>query len=239
MAFKRSAVRFRISPPHEVNSPKAQGFRDFFFCFLTFSWFWSLAAKTNLLVFLWILKHSRGAIIARITMRKVQETKLSEVFRLYLASATARGVKDKNLRTYEHTSTQFQRDWMWIPKALDTYELEAFKRRHWTIARICWFARMVDEMSSLIQALCWSPDSYPPGCLWRKQGSSARAGKDRRWAQISDWWKLYLLCSVNKSLVSTKHYALICIMRVSFGIPPSCKWSLSMLAVEKDHGMAA
>ena len=39
--------------------------------------------------------------MARITMRKVQETELSEVFTLYLASAAARGVKDKTLRTYE------------------------------------------------------------------------------------------------------------------------------------------
>ena len=39
--------------------------------------------------------------MARITMRKVQETKLSEVFMLYLTSAAARGVKDKTLRTYE------------------------------------------------------------------------------------------------------------------------------------------
>ena len=39
--------------------------------------------------------------MARITMRKVQETKLSEVFSLYLASVAARGVKDKTLRTYE------------------------------------------------------------------------------------------------------------------------------------------
>ena len=34
-------------------------------------------------------------------MRKVQETKLSEVFSLYLASAAAKGVKDKTLKTYE------------------------------------------------------------------------------------------------------------------------------------------
>ena len=39
--------------------------------------------------------------MARITMRKTQETKLSEIFSLYLASAAARGVKDKTLRTYE------------------------------------------------------------------------------------------------------------------------------------------
>ena len=39
--------------------------------------------------------------MARITMRKAQETKLSEIFTLYLASAAARGVKDKTLRTYE------------------------------------------------------------------------------------------------------------------------------------------
>lgn len=39
--------------------------------------------------------------MARITMRKTQETKLSEIFSLYLALAAARGVKDKTLRTYE------------------------------------------------------------------------------------------------------------------------------------------
>ena len=39
--------------------------------------------------------------MARITMRKVQEAKLSEVFSLYLASAAAKGVKDKTLKTYE------------------------------------------------------------------------------------------------------------------------------------------
>ena len=39
--------------------------------------------------------------MARITMRKVQETKLTEVFSLYLASAAAKGVKDKTLKTYE------------------------------------------------------------------------------------------------------------------------------------------
>ena len=39
--------------------------------------------------------------MARITMRKTQETKLSEIFTLYLASAAARGTKDKTLRTYE------------------------------------------------------------------------------------------------------------------------------------------
>ena len=31
----------------------------------------------------------------------VAQTKLSEIFTLYLASAAARGVKDKTLRTYE------------------------------------------------------------------------------------------------------------------------------------------
>ena len=45
----------------------------------------------------------------RITMRKVQETKLSEVFTLYLASAAARGVKDKTLRTYEQHFNAFSK----------------------------------------------------------------------------------------------------------------------------------
>ena len=39
--------------------------------------------------------------MARITMRKTQETKLSEIFTLYLTSAAGRGAKDKTLRTYE------------------------------------------------------------------------------------------------------------------------------------------
>ena len=39
--------------------------------------------------------------MARITIRKVQETKLSEIFTLYPASAAARGVKDKTLKTYD------------------------------------------------------------------------------------------------------------------------------------------
>ena len=39
--------------------------------------------------------------MARITMRKTQETKLSEIFTLHLASAAARGIKEKTLRTYE------------------------------------------------------------------------------------------------------------------------------------------
>ena len=34
-------------------------------------------------------------------MLKIQETKLSDVFSLYIASAAARGVKDKTLKTYE------------------------------------------------------------------------------------------------------------------------------------------
>ena len=39
--------------------------------------------------------------MTRSTMRKVQETKLSEIITFYLASAAARGVKDKTLRTFE------------------------------------------------------------------------------------------------------------------------------------------
>ena len=39
--------------------------------------------------------------MASIKMRKVQGTKLSEVFTLYLILAAAQGEKDKMLRTYE------------------------------------------------------------------------------------------------------------------------------------------
>ena len=39
--------------------------------------------------------------MARISMRNVQKSSVSEYFDLYLSSAAARGVKDKTLRTYE------------------------------------------------------------------------------------------------------------------------------------------
>ena len=48
--------------------------------------------------------------MARITMRKAQEAKLSEVFSLYLASAAAKGVKDKSLKTYEQHFNAISKD---------------------------------------------------------------------------------------------------------------------------------
>ena len=48
--------------------------------------------------------------MARITIQKVQETKLSEIFTLYLASAAERGVKDKLSGLTNNTLTLFQRD---------------------------------------------------------------------------------------------------------------------------------
>ena len=39
--------------------------------------------------------------MAKMTMRKVQEIKLSEIFTLCPASAAVRGIKDQLLRTYE------------------------------------------------------------------------------------------------------------------------------------------
>ena len=38
--------------------------------------------------------------MARISMRNVQKSSVSEYFDLYLSSAAARGVKDKTLQTY-------------------------------------------------------------------------------------------------------------------------------------------
>lgn len=45
--------------------------------------------------------HSKGVVIARISMRNVQKSSISEYFDLYLSSAAARGVKDKTLQTYK------------------------------------------------------------------------------------------------------------------------------------------
>ena len=39
--------------------------------------------------------------MARISMRNVQKSSVSEYFDLYLSSAAARGVKDKTLQTYK------------------------------------------------------------------------------------------------------------------------------------------
>ena len=87
-------------PLISTKTPRTRVFSVFFFYFPNFLLDFGLwVTKTRPLVFLWFLKYSRGAIMARITMRKVQETKLSEVFTLYLASAAARGVKDKALKT--------------------------------------------------------------------------------------------------------------------------------------------
>ena len=41
------------------------------------------------------LSHSRGVVMARISMRNVQKSPVSEYFDLFLSSAAARGVKDK------------------------------------------------------------------------------------------------------------------------------------------------
>ena len=40
--------------------------------------------------------------MARISMRNVQKSSVSEYFDLYLSSAAARGVKDKTLQTYKN-----------------------------------------------------------------------------------------------------------------------------------------
>ena len=89
-------------PLISTKTPRTQGFSVFFFYFPNFlARFHDWDTLARPLEFFWNLKHSRGAIMARITMRKTQETKLSEIFTLYLASAAARGVKDKTLRTYE------------------------------------------------------------------------------------------------------------------------------------------
>ena len=45
--------------------------------------------------------YSRGVVMARISMRNVQKSPVSEYFDLYLSSAAARGVQDKILKTYK------------------------------------------------------------------------------------------------------------------------------------------
>ena len=93
MAFKRSAVRSRLSPPKVL---KTIGFQHFFLFLRTF-WriFRPLEFSSNLM-------HSRGVVMARISMRNVQKSSVSEYFDLYLSSAAARGVKDKTLQTYKN-----------------------------------------------------------------------------------------------------------------------------------------
>ena len=47
------------------------------------------------------LSLSRGVVMARISMRNVQKSPVSEYFDLFLSSVAARGVKDKTLSTYK------------------------------------------------------------------------------------------------------------------------------------------
>ena len=92
MAFKRSAVRSRLSPPKVL---KTIGFQHFFLFRCLFGWiFRPLEYSAN-------LSHSRGVVMARISMRNVQKSPVSEYFDLFLSSAAARGVKDKTLSTYK------------------------------------------------------------------------------------------------------------------------------------------
>ena len=92
MAFKRSAVRSRLSPPKVL---KTIGFQHFFLFRSFFGWiFRPLEYSAN-------LSHSRGVVMARISMRNVQKSPVSEYFDLFLSSAAARGVKDKTLSTYK------------------------------------------------------------------------------------------------------------------------------------------
>ena len=93
MAFKRSAVRSRLSPPKVL---KTIGFQHFFLFLLTFRGsFRPLEFRSNLM-------HSRGVVMARISMRNVQKSSVSVYFDLFLSSAAARGVKDKTLQTYKN-----------------------------------------------------------------------------------------------------------------------------------------
>ena len=98
MAFKRSAVRSRLSPPKVL---KTIGFQHFFLFLRTFQGiFRPLELRSN-------LKHSRGVVMARISMRNVQKSTVEEYFTLYLSSAAAKGVKDKTLETYKNHLTSF------------------------------------------------------------------------------------------------------------------------------------
>ena len=77
MAFKRSAVRSRFSPPKVL---KAIGFR-YFFLFLRI-----LGGICRPLEFCSNLMHSRGVVMARISVRNVQKSTVEEYFRLIMTS---------------------------------------------------------------------------------------------------------------------------------------------------------
>ena len=64
-------------------------------------------------------------------MRKTQETKLSEIFSLYLALAAARGVKDKTLRTYEQHFNAISKRLDVDSKRKITLLLQWIKARYW------------------------------------------------------------------------------------------------------------
>ena len=118
MAFKRSAVRSRLSPPKVL---KTNGFQHFFLFRCFFGWiFRPLEYSAN-------LSHSRGVVMARISMRNVQKSPVSEYFDLFLLSlAAARGVKDKTLSAYkQHFHSISKRLYVTLPlNHLNTAELD-------------------------------------------------------------------------------------------------------------------
>ena len=121
MAFKRSAVRSRLSPPKVL---KTIGFQHFFLFRCFFGWiFRPLEYSAN-------LSHSRGVVMARISMRNVQKSPVSEYFDLFLSSAAARGVKDKTLSTYkQHFHSISKRLAATLPlNRLNTAELDKMVR---------------------------------------------------------------------------------------------------------------
>ena len=159
MAFKRSAVRSRLYPPKVL---KTIGFQHFFIFFRTFQGiFRPLELRSN-------MKHSRGVVMARISIRNVQKSTVEEYFSLYLSSAAARGVKDKTLQTYKnHFRSIAKRMDVTVPmNRLNSQDLEDMILRKWLIPSTIddpW--SWVNKRSRVISFCAYAPKGAIFSCI--------------------------------------------------------------------------
>ena len=86
MAFKRSAVRSRLSPPKVVKSTR---FHDFFFIFCTKSCCGHVQDAF------------KPAFYTELQLKSLEKILIGVQYEIYISAVTARGVKDKTIATYK------------------------------------------------------------------------------------------------------------------------------------------
>ena len=88
--------------------------------------------------------------MARISMRNVQKSSVSEYFNLYLSSAAARGVKDKTLQTYKNHFEQILL-YYWDQSTLSEKQLNSMKLELKAIRQLVDMNDVEDLLESVVE----------------------------------------------------------------------------------------